>query len=99
MCPNPGSSTNLGSKKQRLMFLEINREDDYSVLEVGKIADIILVVMSCAESDVKGMKIDPDKFASAIDEQGYKALGLLRSQGLPGLIGVLQHLEKIQSKK
>lgn len=79
MCPNPGSSTNLGSKKQRLIFLEINRDDDYSVLEVGKIADIILVVMSCAESDVKGLKTDPDKYSNAIDETGYKALGLLRS--------------------
>jgi len=28
ICPNPGSTTNLGSKKQRLIFLEINREDD-----------------------------------------------------------------------
>jgi hypothetical protein len=79
MCPNPGSSTNLGSKKQRLIFLEIDRENDYSVLEVGKVADIILVVMSCAESDVKGVKIDPDRYANAIDEAGYKALGLLRS--------------------
>jgi hypothetical protein len=27
VCPNPGSSTNLGSKKQRLMFMEIDRND------------------------------------------------------------------------
>lgn len=99
MCPNPGSSTNLGSKKQRLIFLEIDRESDYSVLEVGKIADLILVVMSCAECDVTGVKQDPDKFANAIDETGYKALGMLRSQGLPALIGVLQHLEKITAKR
>lgn len=77
----------------------MNRDDDYSVLEVGKIADIILVVMSCAESDVKGLKTDPDKYSNAIDETGYKALGLLRSQGIPALVGVLQHLEKISSKK
>lgn len=90
MCPNPGSSTNLGSKKQRLIFLEINRDDDdQAVLEVGKLADIVLVVMSCAESDVKGLKIDPDQYSHAIDETGYKALSLLRSQGLPALIGVL----------
>jgi len=30
---------------------------------------------------------------------GYRALGLLRSQGLPSLIGVLQHLELASSKK
>lgn len=57
----------------------MNREDDNSVMEVGKIADLIVVVMSCADSDAKGLKIDPDQFANAIDEQGYKALGLLRS--------------------
>lgn len=67
----------------------MNRENDNSVLEVGKIADLIVVVMSCAESDSKGLKVDPDKFSNAIDEQGYKALGLLRSQGLPALVGVL----------
>jgi hypothetical protein len=52
MCPNPGSSTNLGSKKQRLMFLEIDRNNSESVLEVGKVADMILVVMSCKETEV-----------------------------------------------
>lgn len=89
MCPNPGSSTNLGSKRQRLIFLEINRDDDQAVLEVGKIADLVLVVMSCADSEVKGLKVDPVQFSHAIDETGYKALSLLRSQGLPALIGVL----------
>ena len=99
LCPNPGSSTNLGSKKQRLIFVEINREDENSVLEVGKLADIVIVVMSCAETEVKGLKVDPDQHSHAIDEIGYKALGLLRSQGMPSLIGVLQHLEKASSKK
>ena len=27
ICPNPGSSTNMGSKKQRLIFLEMDRND------------------------------------------------------------------------
>ena len=89
LCPNPGSSTNMGSKKQRLIFLEIDRENPHAVLEVGKIADIIVVVMSCAETDITGLKVDPDKYSNAIDETGYKALGLLRSQGLPALIGTL----------
>lgn len=71
------------------MFLPINRDDPYHVLELGKVADMILVVMSCSEVDTKGLKIDPDKYSHAIDETGYKALGLLRSQGLPSLIGVL----------
>ena len=89
MCPNPGSSTNLGSKKQRLIFVEIDRENPHAVLEIGKLADIVVVVMSCADTDVKGLKVDPDNHSNAIDEVGYKALGLLRSQGMPALIGVL----------
>jgi hypothetical protein len=43
--------------------------------------------------------MDPDQYSGAIDEQGYKALGLLRSQGMVSLIGVLQHLEFASSKK
>lgn len=83
ICPNPGSSTNMGSRKQRLMFLEINRKDPYHVLEVGKVADLVVVVMSCKDTETTGLKIDPDKYSHAIDETGYKALGLLRSQGIP----------------
>lgn len=69
------------------------------MLEAGKVADIILVVMSCKEAETTGLKTDPDRFAHAIDEVGYRALSLLRSQGIPGLIGVLQHIEKVPSKK
>lgn len=99
LCPNPGSSTNMGSKKQRLIFIEIDRNDQHAVLEVGKMADIILVAMSCVDTDIQGLKIDPDRCSNAIDETGYKALGLLRSQGMPSLIGVLQHLETVSSKR
>ncbi len=56
VCPNPGSSNNMGSKKQRLIFVRINREDPDAVLETGKIADIVLVAMSCIESEVSGLK-------------------------------------------
>ena len=50
LCPNPGSSTNMGSRKQRLIFVGINRNDPLAILEAGKIADIIVVVMSCRET-------------------------------------------------
>jgi hypothetical protein len=52
LCPNPGSSTNMGSKKQRLIFVEIDRTNPLAVLEVGKIADIIVVVMSCGKTEI-----------------------------------------------
>ena len=46
VCPNAGSSANMASKRQRLIFLEIDRNDVYSVLDVGKVADVVLMVMS-----------------------------------------------------
>eukprot|EP00349_Pseudokeronopsis_sp_Brazil_P012477 CAMPEP_0202978066 /NCGR_PEP_ID=MMETSP1396-20130829/84623_1 /ASSEMBLY_ACC=CAM_ASM_000872 /TAXON_ID= /ORGANISM="Pseudokeronopsis sp., Strain Brazil" /LENGTH=177 /DNA_ID=CAMNT_0049716931 /DNA_START=135 /DNA_END=668 /DNA_ORIENTATION=- len=79
LCPNPGSSSNMTSKKQRLMFVEIDRDDTEHILEMGMVVDLVLVVMSCKETEVQGLKEDPDKYSHAIDETGYKALGLLRA--------------------
>ena len=89
----------LSSKKQRIIFLEIDRDDVYSILDAGKVADMVLMVMSAEESDETKVKINPDAYSGAIDQQGYKALSLLRSQGMPTLLGILQHLEKISSKR
>ena len=38
-----------------------------------------LMVMSAKNVDETKLKIDPDDHAAAIDEQGYKALGILRA--------------------
>jgi hypothetical protein len=48
--------------------MEINRDDVYSVLDVGKVADIILMVMSAAEVNESQLKVDPDASSHAIDE-------------------------------
>lgn len=55
--------------------------------------------MSCKNTDVAKIVNDPDQYSGAIDEQGYKALALLRSQGMVNLIGVLQHIEFASSKR
>jgi hypothetical protein len=89
----------MSSRRQRVQFIEIDRNDVYSVLDVGKVADIILMVMSCKKADASKLKDDPDQYSGAIDEQGYKALALLRQQGMVNLIGVLQHLEYASSKR
>lgn len=99
MCPNPGASSNMASRKQRLIFLEMNRNDPYSIMDVAKVADLVLVVMSCRKTNVTGVKQDPFEHSKAIDELGYRALSLIRSQGLPSMIGVLQHIEHISSSK
>lgn len=58
-------------------------------MDVCKVADIVVAVMSCKETKVGGLKQDPFETANAIDEIGYRALHLVRSQGMPSLIGVL----------
>lgn len=68
ICPNAGTSSNLVAGRQRLIFVEIDRNDVYSVLDVGKVADIVLMVMSAKETKEQQVKIDPDLYASAIDE-------------------------------
>ena len=89
ICPNPGSNANMASKKQRLIFLNIDRNNAYSILDAGKVIDLMVVVMSCKNTNVKDIKKDPFAHANAIDEVGYKALSLIRSQGMVSLIGVL----------
>jgi hypothetical protein len=79
----------LTSRRQRLIFVNMDRNDPYSCLDTGKVADIVLVVMSCKNTNVKTVKADPFENEHAIDEVGYKALSLLRSQGMVPLIGVL----------
>ncbi len=41
----------MAAGKQRLMFLEIDRNDVYAVLDAGKVADVILMVMSSKQTD------------------------------------------------
>jgi len=64
----------MSSKKQRLVFLEINRDDPYSVLDISKVVDLVIVVMSCRKTNVTGVKQDPFEHGKAIDETGYRAL-------------------------
>ena len=60
LCPPAGSSSNLGSKKQRIIFLEINRNDVYSILDAGKVADMCMMVMSASGADETLLKVNPE---------------------------------------
>ena len=51
-CPNPSSSTNFATRKQRLIFKKIDRNDPYSILDICKVADIVVAVMSCKNTNV-----------------------------------------------
>jgi len=79
VCPNPGSAANLASKKQRLIFINIDRNDPYSVMDAGKVVDLMVVIMSCKNANVVKLRDDPYEQSNAIDEIGYKNLSLIRS--------------------
>ena len=61
------SGGNLGVKRQRLIF-QTPARDPYSVLDICKVADILLFTLSCKEADIAKVRDDPDEFANAIDE-------------------------------
>jgi len=48
-------------------------------MDIAKIADIVVVTMSCKNTNVNGIKQDPFEHAKAIDEIGYRTLSLIRS--------------------
>jgi hypothetical protein len=78
-----GLSGSSGHRKQRFIIapagaFDANDRNQYSVLDYGKVADVIIAVFSCSAVDTKGIKIDPEKNAKAIDEHGYQILSLLR---------------------
>ena len=66
--PNAGANANVNSKKQRVIFRPINRDDVYDVLDTAKVADLCLITMSCANVDQSNLKNDPDVSSGAIDE-------------------------------
>ena len=80
------------------VFLQVIQRNELSILDWGKVIDAIIVVFSCKNVDMSKAKMDPST-CQAIDEMGYNVLSLLRTQGLPPVIGVLQHLETNSSKK
>ena len=46
----------MASRKQRLIFLEMYGNDPYSVMDIAKIADIVVVSLSCKKTSKKPYK-------------------------------------------
>ncbi|KAM3131878.1 hypothetical protein pb186bvf_015999 [Paramecium bursaria] len=84
--------------KQPLQFIFLNRDID-NILDACKIADIMVPVLSCRESNVQQLAIDPLNNARAFDNQGYKILSNLRAQGVLPTICLIQDLDQIQQNK
>ena len=68
----------LGAKKYQMIYKVCKREL-YDVLDICKVADVLIVALSCKNAQVQNLKKDPDQFANAIDEKGYQFLNILRS--------------------
>jgi pre-rRNA-processing protein TSR1 len=88
---------NLFKGKERISLISTKR-DIYSILDACKVADMIVFVSSCKQTEYTKWKTDPDKYAHAIDEFGYKILSILRAQGLPQHISVMQDTDVIPQK-
>ena len=66
-----------------------NSRDMMSILDVAKVADVLLMVTSC----------DEDWENSMFDEQADTVMSCLKAVGMPDLVVCLQGLEKISPKK
>lgn len=70
------------SAKQRMTLINVPR-DVTSILDMSKVADILLLVVPAEEG---------------IDEVGEKLISLLKSQGLPNVFGIIEGLDKVPEK-
>jgi len=59
-----------------------------SILDICKVADVVLVVSSCNELPFAKAKLNPETCAP-FDEPFYQQLSLLRNSGLPPTFGVI----------
>ena len=46
----------------------LSSRETYDVIDMAKVADVIVFAFSCGSVDVSNWKKDPDVFANAIDE-------------------------------
>ena len=63
-----------------------------SLMDLIKCSDIICPVLSCKQTDIQGMSLDPHEKGGAFDELGYAIVNMIRSLGAPTTIGVVQDL-------
>lgn len=89
--------SNIFKGKEKITFIKTGR-DIYSILDSAKVADLIIFVSNCKSTDYAKWKTNPDAHSSSIDKFGYQILSMLRSQGLPQHICVLQDLHLIPDK-
>ena len=84
--------------KNRLFLVATPDRDSKQLMDLAKCADIVCPVLSVLSANPQRIVEDPYNYAGAFDDQGYTTINLLRSLGLPRVVGIIQHLDKIQPK-
>lgn len=85
-------------KTENYIFLTCPRVPE-TFLDYCKIADIVCVTLSCKDVEQSSVSLDPFEHARAFDEMGYAMLTVMRAQGFPTVVGVIQDLEAIAANK
>ncbi len=62
------------------------------MIDLAKCADIVCPILSVKSANPQRIVEDPLNYAGAFDESGYTIINLLRSLGLPKVVGLIQHI-------
>lgn len=86
----------IGNQVNNEKYVVIAAPRDYlSFMDYAKIADCIVVCVSCEHIDLQHFKLDPENYSGSYDELGLLMISGLRAQGYGNVIGGLCGLEKI----
>jgi hypothetical protein len=88
----PGQSK---SQIKNRIFVVGSEREPKQLMDLAKCADIVCPVVSLLSADANNIVQDPYNYARAFDEAGYSTINLLRTLGLPKVVGIIQHLEQI----
>lgn len=86
-----------GFKDQLFQFLPVPR-DLIHLLDVCKVADVLVLVLCIPNFDAAATKLDPE-VNSPFDEMMHTCLTAVRTQGMPRVVGWMQGLEALPAKK
>lgn len=74
------------------LFIIGSQRDPKQLMDLAKCADIVCPVVSVMSANPQKIVEDPYNYAGAFDDAGYTIINLLRSLGLPRVVGLIQHL-------
>ncbi|GAM19742.1 hypothetical protein SAMD00019534_029170 [Acytostelium subglobosum LB1] len=83
------------TSKVRATFICIDSRDIETLIHSVKLADIILFVVNPAEFEVGGIAGGDTKF----DEKAERLCSVIKAQGVPSSMLLMQHFDKIAQKK